>query len=447
MHGKTNRGLIYFFGALGGMLYGYDTGVISGALLFIKQDIPLSHFMQGLVVSALLIGAIVGAGFSGSISDRWGRRRVVLLIAIVYIIGALGSAFSSDASMLVISRIVLGLAVGGSTALVPLYLSEMAPTHIRGTLASLNQLMITIGILVAYIINFLFSSIDGWRWMLGLAVIPAIGLVIGVAFMPESPRWLVKKGREKDARGVMKLTRKPEEIDSEIHEIKETEKSQESAMTILKAHWLRPMLVAGIGLAVFQQFIGINAIIYYAPTIFSKAGLGASTSILSTVGIGIVNVLLTLVAVATIDKVGRKKLMLWGNVGMVISLVVLACIIFFAGLTASTAWVTVVFLGIFIVFFAATWGPAVWVMLPELFPLKARGAGTGITTLFLSAGNLVVSLLFPVLLAAIGIAWVFLIFAAIGVLAFIFVSAFVPETKGRSLEEIEQDLRNKVSVN
>lgn len=447
MHGKTNRGLIYFFGALGGMLYGYDTGVISGALLFIKQDIPLSHFMQGLVVSALLIGAIVGAGFSGSISDRWGRRRVVLLIAIVYIIGALGSAFSPDASMLVISRIVLGLAVGGSTALVPLYLSEMAPTHIRGTLASLNQLMITIGILVAYIINFLFSSIDGWRWMLGLAVIPAIGLVIGVAFMPESPRWLVKKGREKDARGVMKLTRKPEEIDSEIHEIKETEKSQESAMTILKAHWLRPMLVAGIGLAVFQQFIGINAIIYYAPTIFSKAGLGASTSILSTVGIGIVNVLLTLVAVATIDKVGRKKLMLWGNVGMVISLVVLACIIFFAGLTASTAWVTVVFLGIFIVFFAATWGPAVWVMLPELFPLKARGAGTGITTLFLSAGNLVVSLLFPVLLAAIGIAWVFLIFAAIGVLAFIFVSAFVPETKGRSLEEIEQDLRNKVSVN
>ncbi|HET7578123.1 MAG TPA: sugar porter family MFS transporter [Bacillales bacterium] len=443
MFGKTNKGLIYFFGALGGMLYGYDTGVISGALLFIKQDIPLSHFMQGLVVSALLIGAIIGAGFSGPTSDRWGRRRVVLFIAIVYIIGALGAAFSADAAMLVISRIVIGLAVGGSTALVPLYLSEMAPTHIRGRLASLNQLMITIGILVAYIIDFIFSPIEGWRWMLGLAVVPAIALVIGVAFMPESPRWLIKRKREDEARDVMKLTRQENEIESEIHEIKETEKIEEDAMTILKASWLRPMLVAGIGLAVFQQFIGINAIIYYAPTIFSKAGLGDATSILSTVGIGIVNVLLTFVAIATIDKVGRKKLMLWGNVGMVISLVVLACVLFFAGLTSSTAWITVIFLGIFIVFFAATWGPAVWVMLPELFPLKARGAGTGITTLFLSAGNLVVSLLFPILLGAIGIAWVFLIFAALGILAFIFVAAFVPETKGRSLEEIEQEMRSR----
>lgn len=443
MFGKTNKGLIYFFGALGGMLYGYDTGVISGALLFIKQDIPLNHFMQGLVVSALLIGAIIGAGFSGPTSDRWGRRRVVLFIAIVYIIGALGAALSADAAMLVISRIVIGLAVGGSTALVPLYLSEMAPTHIRGRLASLNQLMITIGILVAYIIDFIFSPIEGWRWMLGLAVVPAVALVIGVAFMPESPRWLIKRKREDEARDVMKLTRKNHEIESEIHEIKETEKAEEDAMTILKASWLRPMLVAGIGLAIFQQFIGINAIIYYAPTIFSKAGLGDATSILSTVGIGIVNVLLTFVAIATIDKIGRKKLMLWGNVGMVISLVVLACVLLFAGLTSSTAWITVIFLGLFIVFFAATWGPAVWVMLPELFPLKARGAGTGITTLFLSAGNLVVSLLFPILLGAIGIAWVFLIFAALGILAFIFVAAFVPETKGRSLEEIEQEMRSR----
>ncbi|HEX6922829.1 MAG TPA: sugar porter family MFS transporter, partial [Bacillales bacterium] len=330
MYGKTNKGLIYFFGALGGMLYGYDTGVISGALLFIKQDIPLDHFMQGLVVSALLIGAIIGAGLSGPVSDRWGRRRVVLFIAFIYIIGALGAAFSVNAAMLVISRIVIGFAVGGSTALVPLYLSEMAPTHIRGTLASLNQLMITIGILLAYIIDFLFTPIEGWRWMLGLAVVPAIALVIGVAFMPESPRWLVKRKREKEAREVMKLTRKGDEIESEIREIKETEEVEEDAMTILKARWLRPMLVAGIGLALFQQFIGINAIIYYAPTIFSKAGLGDSVSILSTVGIGIVNVLLTLVAIATIDKVGRKKLMLWGNVGMVISLVVLSCILFFA---------------------------------------------------------------------------------------------------------------------
>jgi sugar porter (SP) family MFS transporter len=243
----------------------------------------------------------------------------------------------------------------------------------------------------------------------------------------------------------MKMTRDASEIEPEIEKIKETEKSEESILSILKSSWLRPMLVAGIGLAIFQQIIGINAIIYYAPTIFSNAGLGNAASILGTLGIGIVNVLMTLVAIFTIDKIGRKKLMLWGNVGMTVSLIVLAWVIF-AGLTASNAWITVIFLGIFIVFFAATWGPAVWVILPELFPLKARGAGTGLTTLFLSAGNLVVSLFFPMVLAAIGTAWVFLIFAAIGVLAFIFVSMFVPETKGRSLEDIEKDLRGKVAI-
>ncbi|MBM7646637.1 sugar porter (SP) family MFS transporter [Scopulibacillus daqui] len=446
MFGKTNKGLIYFFGALGGMLYGYDTGVISGALLFIQKDIPLTSFMQGFVVSALLIGAIVGAGLSGPLSDRWGRRRVVLVISIVYIIGSLAAAFSPNATALVISRIILGLAVGGSTALVPVYLAEMAPTHVRGSLGSLNQLMITIGILVAYIINYAFTPIEGWRWMLGLAVVPAIILLIGVAFMPESPRWLIKKNREKEAREVMKLTREENEIENEIHEMLEAEKDQETAWSLLKARWVRPMLIVGIVLAIFQQIIGINAIIYYAPTIFNHAGLGSSASILGTVGIGIVNVLLTLVAIAVIDKLGRKKLMLWGNVGMVISLVVIASILSFAGLSTSTAWVTVVFLGLFIVFFAATWGPAVWVILPELFPLKARGAGTGITTLFLSLGNLVVSFLFPILLGAIGIVPLFFIFAAIGVLAFIFVAIFVPETKGRSLEEIEFDLRKKFGV-
>ncbi|GGE40153.1 putative metabolite transport protein CsbC [Pullulanibacillus camelliae] len=443
MFNKTNKGLIYFFGALGGLLYGYDTGVISGALLFIKKDIPLNDFMQGFVVSALLIGAIVGSGLSGPLSDRWGRRRVVSLISIIFIIGALCAAFSTNASFLVISRIILGLAVGGSTALVPVYLSEMAPTHIRGSLASLNQLMITIGILIAYIINYIFTASEGWRWMLGLAALPAVIMLIGTAFMPESPRWLIKRNREDEARRVMAFTHATHEIDKEVDEMKETEKNQEDAWSILKSSWIRPMLIAGIGLAIFQQIIGINAVIYYAPTIFSKAGLADSSSILGTVGIGIVNVLMTFVAIAVIDKLGRKKLMLWGNVGMSLSLFILAMIIFTAGLTTTTAWLTVVFLGLFIVFFAATWGPAVWVILPELFPLKARGAGTGITTLFLSLGNLVVSFLFPVLSASLGVAWVFIIFAIIGVLAFIFVSRFVPETKGRSLEEIERDLRSK----
>lgn len=445
MQGKTNKALIYFFGALGGMLYGYDTGVISGALLFIKNDIPLSDFLQGVVVSSLLVGAIIGAGFSGTLSDKIGRRKVVQMIAIIFAAGAVGAALSVNAGMLILFRIVIGLAVGGSTALVPVYLSEMAPTQIRGALASLNQLMITIGILIAYVINFAFSSSEGWRWMLGLAAIPAVIMLIGVIFMPESPRWLIKNNREDEARKVMRFTRNENEIESEIKEIKKTEEMEESSSSILSSSWMRPMLIAGIGLAIFQQVIGINAIIYYAPTIFTKAGMEASSSILGTVGIGTVNVFMTLVAIAAIDKIGRKKLLLAGNVGMVLSLAALASIILFAGLTQATAWYTVILLGLFIVFFAATWGPAVWVMLPELFPLKARGAGTGLTTLCLSAANLIVALLFPILLGAIGPAYIFLIFAVIGVFAFFFVFKYVPETKGRSLEDIENDLRKKIS--
>ncbi|MGI8314152.1 sugar porter family MFS transporter [Halobacillus mangrovi] len=442
---NLSKGWIFFFGALGGLLYGYDTGVISGALLFINEDIPLSNFLEGLVVSSLLVGAIVGAGMSGYVSDRFGRRRVVFVIALIYIIGALVLAFAPNVSILVLGRVILGLGVGGSTAIVPVYLSEMAPTDSRGALASLNQLMITIGIVLAYFVNYAFTPIEGWRWMLGLAAVPAVVLMIGVMFMPESPKWLLKQNREKEARKVMGLTRKQSEIDDEVEQMKKIEAEKESTWDVLRSKWVRPMLIVGSGIAIFQQFIGINAVIYYAPTIFTKAGLGDSASILGTVGIGILNVLMTLVAIATIDKLGRKKLLLIGNVGMVTSLAVLATILFTMQLTTSVAWLTVVFLGLFIIFFSATWGPVVWVMLPELFPTKARGAATGFTTLLLSAANLIVSLFFPILLGAIGTAWVFVIFAAIGVLAFLFVAKYVPETKGRSLEEIERDLRGHAS--
>ncbi|TGB02409.1 sugar porter family MFS transporter [Halobacillus salinus] len=443
MNKNLSKGWIFFFGALGGLLYGYDTGVISGALLFISDDIPLTNFLEGLVVSSLLVGAIAGAGMSGYVSDRFGRRRVVFVIALIYIIGSLVLAFAPNVAILVTGRVILGLGVGGSTAIVPVYLSEMAPTEQRGALASLNQLMITIGIVLAYFVNYAFTPIEGWRWMLGLAAVPALVLMIGVMFMPESPKWLLKQNREKEARKVMGMTRDQSEIDDEIKQMKKIEAQKESTWDVLTSKWVRPMLLVGGGIAVLQQFIGINAVIYYAPTIFTEAGLENSASILGTVGIGILNVLMTLVAIATIDKVGRKKLLLIGNVGMTLSLAILATILFTQELTTSIAWLTVVFLGLFIIFFSATWGPVVWVMLPELFPLKARGAATGFTTLLLSLANLIVSLFFPILLGAIGTAMVFVIFSVIGVLAFLFVLKFVPETKGRSLEQIENDLRGE----
>ncbi|WP_210124079.1 sugar porter family MFS transporter [Staphylococcus sp. GDY8P91P] len=442
---KVNKKLIFFLGALGGLLYGYDMGVISGALLFIKDDIPLNSFTEGLVVASMLVGAIFGSGASGPMSDRLGRRRVVFIIAIIYIVGALILALAPSMPVLVIGRLVIGLAVGGSTAIVPVYLSEMAPTEQRGSLSSLNQLMITIGILSSYLINYAFTPIEGWRWMLGLAVLPSLILLIGVAFMPESPRWLLEHRSEKAARDVMKLTFKESEIDKEIADMKEINAISESTWNVLKSPWLRPTLIIGSVFALLQQIIGINAIIYYAPTIFSKAGLGNATSILGTVGIGTVNVLITIVAIMIIDKIDRKRLLVIGNIGMVASLLIMAILVWTVGIQSS-AWIMVACLTLFIIFFGFTWGPVLWVMLPELFPMRARGSATGIAALVLSIGSLLVAQLFPILTDVLSVEQVFLIFAAIGVCALIFVIKYLPETRGRSLEEIEADLRSRTNA-
>lgn len=440
-----NKSLIFFLGALGGLLYGYDMGIISGALLFIGKDIHLTSTTEGLVVSSMLIGAIAGSALSGPASDKLGRRRVVFVIAIVYIVGALILAFAPSMPFLVLGRIVIGLAVGGSTAIVPVYLSEMAPTDSRGSLSSLNQLMITIGILSSYLINYAFAGIEGWRWMLGLAVVPSLILLIGVAFMPESPRWLLEHRGEKAARKVMQLTFPANEIDKEIAEMKEINAISESTRNVLKSPWLRPTLIIGSVFALFQQIIGINAIIYYAPKIFTKAGLGDSASILGTVGIGIVNVLVTIVAIMIIDKIDRKKLLVIGNIGMVASLVIMAILIWSMGVQSS-AWVSIICLTIFIIFFGISWGPVLWVMLPELFPMRARGAATGIAALVLSIGSLLVAQFFPMLTAVMPTQGVFLIFAAIGIGALFFVVKYLPETRGRSLEEIEAELRARTSA-
>lgn len=444
---KANKSLIFILGALGGLLYGYDNGVISGALLFINDDIPLNSFTEGLVVSSMLIGAIIGSGGSGPLSDRIGRRHLVLIIAIIYIVGSLILVVAQNMPTLVFGRLIIGLAVGGSMATVPVYLSEMAPTAYRGSLGSLNQLTITIGILAAYLVNYAFADIEGWRWMLGLAIVPSVILLIGIAFMPESPRWLLEHRNEKAARDVMRITFNDDnEINTEIKEMKELSAISESTWTILKSPWLRPTLIIGCIFALFQQIIGINAIIFYAPTIFSKAGLGEATSILGTVGIGTINVLVTIIAVFIADKVNRKKLLVTGNVGMVASLLVMAILIWTIGI-ASSAGIIIVCLSLFIVFFGLTWGPILWVMLPEMFPMRARGAATGLATLVLNFGTLLVAQLFPVLNNTLSTEWVFLIFAVIGVFAMCFVIKYLPETRGRSLEEIEYDLRERTSGN
>jgi len=444
--GNSNK-LVYFFGSLGGLLFGYDTGVISGAILFISQELRLTPFLEGLVVASLLLGAAAGAASAGPLSDRLGRRNLIIIAAILFTVGAIGAALAPNVGILVLFRVVLGLGVGAAALVVPLYLSEIAPTQIRGAISSLNQLNIVVGILLAFIVNALLANAEAWRWMLGLAAIPSLVLLIGMYFLPETPRWLVSQDRDEDARDVLRQSRNEEETEREIREIREVEEQEEGGLGELAASWVRPALVVAIGLAVFQQIIGINTIIYYAPTTLTNVGYGAAAAIYANLIIGVVNVLMTLVAIWIIDRVGRKPLLLTGLVGMVASLTVLGLSTLLlsepSSPTDAVAIITLLCLAGFIISFAATWGPTVWVMLPEVLPLRIRGTAMGVAIFLHWIANFIVSQTFPSLLASLGPGPVFLGYAVIGVLAFVFVSAFVTETKGRSLEEIESDLQQK----
>src|SRR5918994_444997 len=441
--------LVYFFGALGGLLFGYDTGVIAGAILFINEDLGLSPFTSGLVVSSLLVGAVIGAAFAGPIADATGRRRLVLVAAIIFAVGAIGAALATSAGLLILFRFVLGLAVGAASLIVPLYLAEVAPTEIRGAVASLNQLMIVTGILVAYIANSALAGAEAWRWMIALAVIPSVLLFLGMLFMPETPRWLVSKDRDEEAREVLRRTRDETAVEAEMSDIKRVEELEEGGLHELMAPWVRPALVAGLGLAIFQQIIGINTIIYYAPTTLTNVGFGNSAAILANAGIGVINVTMTLVAIRFIDRVGRKPLLLLGAAGMALSLAILGLTSLLLPEPSGVSLVgiiTLVCLALFIAAFAVSWGPIVWVMLGEIFPLKVRGSAMAVATVLLWAANFVVSLSFPVLLEALGIGWLFLGYSLIGLAALFFVRSFVTETKGRSLEKIESDLRERAGA-
>ena len=433
--------------ALGGLLFGYDTGVISGALLFIKTDFELNAFLEGFIVSSLLLGAMVGAGVSGALSDRLGRRTIILVAAAIFAVGALGAGLAPNVWVLVFFRFFLGLGVGSASALVPSYISESAPTDVRGSLSSLFQLAITLGILMAYLVNAAFASVGSWRWPVALAVVPALVLLVGMYFLPETPRWLVGKDRDEEARRVLSRTRSEEEVEQELQEIRRTEEQEgeQAGYRELLAPWVRPMLVVGVGLAVFQQFVGINTVIYYAPTIIKSTGLADVASLLATVGIGVVNVLMTIVAILVIDRVGRKPLLLVGLVGMTVSLLILGAAFAFSGLSGIISWVTLAGLMLYIASFAVSFGPVLWVMLPEIFPLKARGTGTGVSALSNWGANFVVAQAFLPLVALIGRSAVFWILAGICVVAMLFIYFLVPETKGRSLEQIETDLRERVS--
>ena len=303
---------IYFFGALGGLLFGYDTGVISGALLFIPNDFKLSPFLQGAIVAGLLLGAMIGSAVAGRLSDRLGRRKLIIIAAVVFTVGAILAAAAPTVAILVVARFIIGLAVGSAALVVPLYLSEIAPTEIRGAITSLNQLMIVGGILAAFIVNAILASSGNWRLMLGLAAVPSLILLAGMLFMPETPRFLVHAGEEETARDVIEDLPGDERPDERIGEIREVEQNEEGGTglgALWRAKWVRPALLVATGLAVFQQLVGINTIIYYAPTTLTNVGFAKTSAIYANVIIGVINVALTVIAIRLIDRVGRKPML------------------------------------------------------------------------------------------------------------------------------------------
>ena len=440
--------IVAIVASLGGLLSGYDTGVISGALLFINETWVLPDTLQGFLVSSVLIGAVLGAATNGILADIFGRKKIIMATAVIFILGSILCAFAPNVYVLILSRIFVGFAVGIVNFVVPLYLSEVSPKNLRGTLVSLYQWAITAGILFSYFINAVFAqAVYNWRWMLFAGVVPGLVLFIGMCFMSDTPRWLVSKNRDDEAKKVFSKIEPDIEPEKEIAEIKETlvDNRQEKAFRLKK--WMIMPFVVGIGIMFAQICTGINTIIYYAPTIFKTAGFDSNlTAIYATTGIGVVNFIMTIVAVFFTDRIGRKPLLYFGLTGVMLSLFALGTSFAFAGvLGSSLKWVAVGSLVTYIICFAMSLGPIGWILVSEVFPLRIRGIAMSVCTVSNFAFNFFVVGSFPVLLHRIGGAWTFWIFGIVSILCIIFVYFFVPETKGISLEEIESNWRRGVN--
>jgi SP family galactose:H+ symporter-like MFS transporter len=436
-------GFVYIaalFAALGGLLFGYDTGVISGALIFIKREFGLTTTAEEVVVSGVLLGATIGAIIGGKAADLFGRRRVLLVTAAIFAIGALASAAAPSPGILIVSRVVLGLAIGLASTNVPVYLSEVAPAHARGWIVSLFQLAVTVGIVVAYLTDYAFADIEGWRWMLGLAVAPAVVFGTGMFFLPETPRWLIRGGHHEVAHRVLVRIRELADVTVEIEEIKASlaQQSESGHWTDLLSRRVRPALVVGLGLAIFQQVTGINTVIYYAPRILQTAGFNSvSGAILATVGVGIVNVAMTILAMFLVDRAGRRPLLFAGIAGMIITLCVLGLNFRISSASGQLAWIAVICLMGYVASFAISLGPIFWLLIAEIYPLKIRGLAEGTAATFNWASNLIVSLTFLRLVETLGASSTFLLYAVASVASWLFAYYLVPETKGRTLEQIE----------
>ncbi len=428
---------IAFVAAVGGLLFGFDTAIIAGAMRYFRDEFAINSLREGWAVSSALIGCIGGAAFTGTVSDRIGRKRLLIISAILFALSAIGSALPRNVNEFMIARFIGGIGVGSAAMLSPLYISEISPARIRGSLVSLNQMAIVTGMLLTYFINWVLAGTGpaNWRWMFGSETLPAVLFLTFMFIVPESPRWLVKQGRNGEALDILTRINGAKKAKDEIKEIGETLARETGSIKQLFQPGLRIALMIGIVLAILQQVTGINGVMYYAPRIFESVGFERSSAILQSVIVGFVNMLLTLVAILVVDKLGRKPLLLTASAGMGISFVLTA--IAFEFKIFSGTWI-LVFILLYIAFFALAMGPVIWVVLAEIFPTRIRGRAMSIATVFLWIACFAVSLTFPVLADKFSEALNFIIYAFMCFVTFIFVWLVLPETKGKSLEEIER---------
>jgi SP family xylose:H+ symportor-like MFS transporter len=435
--------------ALGGLLFGYDTGVINGSLKFVQLKMDLSPAMKGFAASSALLACIFGAAFAGALSDRLGRKKVLMLSAILFLISAVGTALPQNLTQFIIFRFIGGLGVGAASMTSPMYIAEISPAGIRGRMVSVNQFAIVFGMLLVYFVNYYIAGLGdqawntetGWRWMFGSESIPAVLMLVLLFFVPESPRWLTKRNQKKQALRILTKVDGEEYAKQEIQVIEETLSLESSSLSQLFNPGMRIVLVIGVVLAVLQQITGINVFLYFGSEIFEK--LGGETidaALLQQVVVGAVNLLFTVIAIRTVDKIGRKPLMLIGSTGMGVALFALGM----AGYRQATGAWLLIFVLVYIASFALSVGPVTWVILSEIFPTRIRGRAMGIATLCLWVANTVVSQTFPVmdenpfLIEKFHHGFPFFIYGLMCVVLVIFVARVVPETKGQTLEEIER---------
>jgi sugar porter (SP) family MFS transporter len=445
---KVSNSFIYFFGAFGGILFGYDIGVMTGALPFLREDWGInSGFIIGLITSSVMLGAIFGGILAGRLSDKLGRRKMILISALIFVVGSIlsGIAPHNGNYFLIISRVILGLAVGAASALVPAYMSEMAPAKLRGQLSGLNQTMIVSGMLLSYIVDFLLRDLPielGWRLMLSIAAVPAVILFLGVLRLPESPRFLIKNGKFEEAKNVLMNLRKRKQVDVELEEIRstiitESKVTTNNTLSTLFNSKYKYLVVAGLGVAAFQQFQGANAIFYYIPLIVEQAtGNSASSALLWPIIQGVILVLGSLLFIWIADKFNRRTLLMLGGTVMGLSFILPTIINVI--MPNANPIIIVIFLSIYVAFYSFTWAPLTWVIVGEIFPLSIRGLASGAASSLNWLGSFLVGLLFPIMTAFFPQEIVFAIFGIICILGVVFVKKCVPESRGKTLEEIEK---------